>query len=48
MPASLLASQFEALEPPGPECALTVDVGGSLAQTVDAVLGGLEEPPRAG
>ena len=40
MPASLLASQFEALEPP--EGALAVDVSGSIEQTVREIRGRLE------
>ncbi len=39
MPASLLASQFEALEPP--RDAVVVDVGGSVEETVESALRGL-------
>jgi len=39
MPASLLASQFEALEPP--RDAVVIDVGGSVEETVEAALRGL-------
>jgi gluconokinase len=39
MPASLLDSQFAALEPPGPdENAITVDVAGTAQQTAEAIL----------
>lgn len=38
MPTSLLDSQFAALEPPGPEEALTVDIDQPLAAIVDAIL----------
>jgi gluconokinase len=41
MPASLLASQFDALEPP--QDAVVVDVGGSVEQTVEAALRGLRD-----
>ena len=43
MPASLVRSQFDALEPPGPdERPLTVDVDGAAAAIADAVLRQLE------
>ncbi|WP_128514726.1 gluconokinase [Tabrizicola thermarum] len=38
MPTSLLDSQFAALEPPGPEEAVTVEIDQPLAAIVDAVL----------
>jgi gluconokinase len=38
MPTSLLDSQFAALEPPGPEEAITVDIALPFATLVDAVL----------
>jgi gluconokinase/shikimate kinase len=39
MPASLLDSQFAALEPPGPdENAITVDVTGTAQQTAEAII----------
>lgn len=42
MPETLLASQFAALEPPGPdECALTVDIDQPLEGVVAAILNGL-------
>lgn len=42
MPASLLASQFEALEPPEPdERAVTVDTGLAPEAVVDALLAGI-------
>ncbi|MGH6993070.1 MAG: gluconokinase, partial [Caulobacteraceae bacterium] len=42
MPASLLASQFADLEPPGPdEDALRVDVSQSIDSMVDGILAGL-------
>ncbi len=37
MPLSLLDSQFAALEPPGPEEALTVDMAAALPDLVDAI-----------
>ena len=37
MPTSLLDSQFAALEAPGPEEALTVDIDQPLAAIVDAI-----------
>jgi gluconate kinase len=39
MPASLLESQYATLEPPSN--ALSVDVNGTPAETVDAILDGL-------
>jgi carbohydrate kinase (thermoresistant glucokinase family) len=56
MPASLLASQFETLEEPGKdEPAITVDIGGSPSQIVEAILTalqlehrGLRPPPARG
>lgn len=38
MPTSLLDSQFAALEPPGPEEAITVDIALDLPDLVNAVL----------
>ena len=38
MPTSLLDSQFAALEPPGPDEAITVDIAAPLPDMVDAVL----------
>lgn len=38
MPTSLLDSQFAALEPPGPEEAITVDIALELPDLVNAVL----------
>lgn len=44
MPASLLDSQFSALEPPGPdEGALSVDIDCGLDELVDAICAGLDE-----
>jgi len=37
MPVSLLDSQFAALEPPGPDEALTVDIDQPLAVLVAAI-----------
>jgi gluconokinase len=37
MPASLLDSQFAALEPPGPDEAITVDIDQPLSAIVDAI-----------
>ncbi len=46
MPASLLASQFETLEEPGPdEPVLTVDAGRPVAAIVDEVVERLNTPP---
>ena len=46
MPASLLDSQFAALEPPEPdEHAIVVDIDRSVAAIVDAVVTGLTRPP---
>lgn len=42
MPTSLLDSQFAALEAPGPEEAVTVDIDQPLAAIVDAVLAQLD------
>ena len=44
MPTGLLDSQFAALEAPGPEEAITVDIALPLEALVDAVLARLEEP----
>ena len=44
MPLSLLDSQFEALEPPGPDEALTVDIDQPLDALVAAVAAGLDGP----
>lgn len=41
MPLSLLDSQFAALEPPGPEEALTVDIAQPIAQIVEDIVAGL-------
>lgn len=42
MPASLLESQFDALEPPTPEeNSITVEIGGSVSAEADAVMSGL-------
>ncbi|WP_245875465.1 gluconokinase [Tabrizicola aquatica] len=38
MPLSLLDSQFAALEPPGPDEAITVDIAQPLPELVDAIL----------
>ncbi|MDP3198133.1 gluconokinase [Tabrizicola sp.] len=43
MPTSLLDSQFAALEPPGPEEAITVDIALELPDLVEAVLDRLPE-----
>ena len=46
MPVTLLDSQFAALEPPGPdETALTIDISGTRAAIVDAIIAALEEQP---
>ena len=37
MPPSLLDSQFAALEPPGPDEALTIDISQPLAALIDAI-----------
>ena len=48
MPAGLLASQFETLEEPGTdEPVITVDIGGSPDQIVDAILIALQREHRA-
>jgi gluconokinase len=41
MPLTLLDSQFAALEPPGPDEALTVDIDQPLPALIDAILLGL-------
>ena len=38
MPLALLDSQFAALEPPGPEEAITVDIGSELPELVETIL----------
>jgi gluconokinase len=43
MPTSLLDSQFAALEPPGPDEAITVDIALDLPDLVDAVLARLPQ-----
>lgn len=43
MPTSLLDSQFAALEPPGPEEALTVDIDQPLDVIIDRIAVGLAE-----
>jgi gluconokinase len=45
MPASLLDSQFAALEPPGPDEAISVDIDQALPAIVDAILSQLEATP---
>jgi gluconokinase len=45
MPTSLLDSQFAALEPPGPDEALTVDIDQPLPAIVDAILSQLKATP---
>jgi gluconokinase len=45
MPTSLLDSQFAALEPPGPDEAITVDIDRSLHAITDAILTQLETSP---
>lgn len=45
MPTSLLDSQFAALEPPGPDEAITVDIDRSLPALTDAILAALEARP---
>jgi gluconokinase len=45
MPTSLLDSQFAALEPPGPDEAITVDIDRPLAAITDAILTELEARP---
>lgn len=42
MPTSLLDSQFAALEPPGPEEAITVDIDQPLPEITDAIVTALE------
>jgi gluconokinase len=42
MPTSLLDSQFAALEPPGPDEAITVDIDRPLAAITDAILTQME------
>jgi gluconokinase len=44
MPASLLESQFAALEPPNE--ALTVDIAEPIERCVDTILSRLSPPPR--
>jgi gluconokinase len=46
MPPSLLDSQFAALEPPGPDEALTVDIDQPLAALIDAITAHLEGAPQ--
>lgn len=41
MPTSLLDSQFAALEAPGPDEALTLDIGQPLSALIDAIAAGL-------
>ena len=43
MPLSLLDSQFAALEPPGPDEAITVDIEQTMAAIVDAITGQLKD-----
>jgi gluconokinase len=43
MPLSLLDSQFAALEPPGPDEALSVDIDHPLPALIDAILAHLKE-----
>ena len=45
MPTSLLDSQFAALEPPGPDEAITVDIDQTLPAITDAILTELEARP---
>jgi gluconokinase len=45
MPTSLLDSQFAALEPPGPDEAITVDIDQSLPALTDAILSQLKARP---
>lgn len=45
MPTSLLDSQFAALEPPGPDEAITVDIDRPLEAIADAILTQLETRP---
>lgn len=44
MPTSLLDSQFAALEPPGPDEAITVDIDQTLPAITDAILSQLGAP----
>lgn len=44
MPTSLLDSQFAALEPPGPDEAITVDIDQTLPAITDAILSRLGAP----
>ncbi len=44
MPASLLESQFAALEPPDPAEALTVDISGSVDALVELIASSLQRP----
>jgi gluconokinase len=46
MPASLLDSQFAALEPPGPDEALTIDIDQPLPALIDAIVPYLTGGPR--
>jgi gluconate kinase len=46
MPASLLASQFATLEEPGAdEPVITIDIGGSPDEIVEAILAALQRQP---
>ncbi len=45
MPASLLDSQFAALEPPGPDEALSIDIDRPLPDLIDAILPHLQGYP---
>ncbi|RYI35093.1 MAG: gluconokinase [Acetobacteraceae bacterium] len=45
MPTSLLNSQFAALEPPGPDEAITVDIDRPLSAIADAILSQLKAHP---
>ena len=47
MPASLLESQLAALEPPGPDEALSIRTEGDPRRTADAVVVGLRKAARA-
>lgn len=46
MPTSLLDSQFAALEPPGPDEALTIDINQPLPALIDAILPHLQGAPE--
>ncbi len=48
MPPSLLDSQFAALEPPGPEEAITIDIDQPLAAMIDRIATALEGLDSAG